>query len=261
MQIGPDTCPGRVTQHLPRQLTVRRAFNLQRLGGIHVAPVGEALIEVRLADPGDARQPLPLLEVDGAWDRNADCHTPHGSDSLRQMEGVYSVFTANRYVKMNTALPSEMLESYPMETAGERRRRKLRELCETHGRETVAARSNVNPYALEQVIKGVLLPRKRDGTRSPRNLGDAAARAIEKAFNLPAGWFDAPEGAAGLDPDSLLVAKVYQRMTTAERARLDRLMAAAMDMPMRDTAVPPREHIGGLSGLGDLEEPKQKKKG
>lgn len=85
---------------------------------------------------------------------------------------------------------SGLLDTSGMETASERRKRKLIELCGKHGLRTVADRAGVNQFALEQVMKGVLLPAKKDGTRSPRNLGDAAARAIERAFDKPEGWFD-----------------------------------------------------------------------
>lgn len=54
----------------------------------------------------------------------------------------------------------------------------------------VAERAGLNPDTLMQVIKGTLLPPRRDGTRSPRSLGNEAARQIEEAFELGVGWFD-----------------------------------------------------------------------
>lgn len=77
-----------------------------------------------------------------------------------------------------------------METNAERRRRKLTDLCKVRGLKDVAARAELNPDSLAQIIKGVLLPAKKDGTRSPRNLGDDAARKIEDAEGLGLGWFD-----------------------------------------------------------------------
>jgi hypothetical protein len=124
----------------------------------------------------------------------------------------------------------------------------------------VAERSHTNPFALDQVIKGVLLPAKNDGTRSPRSLGDAAARSIEKAFDLPEGWFDAPEQAEGLSREAVLVAQAYEKMTPTERMRLDRLMAAALDV-LPETEL---EDRGGMSGFGELDEdlavPQKKKR-
>lgn len=261
-QFRPDVGIGAAAQHLAIQNAACGVFKSERPRRIHVPTASEALVQVRFTDADDRGDPLSFLQVERAVeDGSVACHIPHGSDSLQGPQDSDSGFSANRYVKMLPQPFSELLESYPMETAGERRRRKLRELCEKHGRDEVARRSDVNPFALEQVIKGVLLPPKRDGTRSPRNLGDSAARAIEKAFDLPEGWFDAPEEATGLDRDALEVAQAYQKMTPAEKMRLDRLMAAAMDVPLRQEV--PRD-IGGMSGLGDLHETEHlasKKKG
>ena len=85
-----------------------------------------------------------------------------------------------------------------METRAERRKRKLIALRDQFtargGHVHIADEAGVSAEALDQVIKGVLLPAKKDGTRTPRSLGDTAARAIEQAFNLGRGWFDADEG-------------------------------------------------------------------
>lgn len=77
-----------------------------------------------------------------------------------------------------------------METASERRRRKLVALCDEHDVSVVAERAKLNPDTLMQVIKGVLLPARRDGKRSARSLGNDAAKKIEDAFGLGRGWFD-----------------------------------------------------------------------
>lgn len=78
-----------------------------------------------------------------------------------------------------------------METASDRRKRKLRELSAlVGGVRVIAERASVNEASLDQVIKGVLLPPKKDGSRSPRSLGDSTAHAIEDAFELGRGWFD-----------------------------------------------------------------------
>jgi AraC-like DNA-binding protein len=77
-----------------------------------------------------------------------------------------------------------------METASERRRRKLQKLCDEHTVEVVAERSGLSSASLMQIIKRFTLPRKKDGSRSPRGLGNKAARDIETAFRLGLGWFD-----------------------------------------------------------------------
>ena len=77
-----------------------------------------------------------------------------------------------------------------METASERRRRNLLALCKQFGIDEVASRAGLSRAALDQIIKGVLLPAKRDGSRRTRSLGPVAARAIERAFGKPEGWLD-----------------------------------------------------------------------
>lgn len=87
---------------------------------------------------------------------------------------------------------SSLLERTKMETCSERRKRKLIALvAEKGGLKTLAADCELNYAALDQVIKGVLLPPKKgDGTRSEKALGDDAARAIEAAYKLGRGWMD-----------------------------------------------------------------------
>lgn len=73
--------------------------------------------------------------------------------------------------------------------------RKLQWLAKEHGGpEQIAAAANISAEALDQVLKGVLLPPKRDGSRTPRSLGDKAVEAIEDAFKLGRGWFDTDDG-------------------------------------------------------------------
>ena len=88
--------------------------------------------------------------------------------------------------------PIESSDTFGMETNAERRRRKLVILStQKGGLANIAARADLNPDTLEQVVKGTLLPPKKgSGERSPRSLGDSAARAIEAALDLERGWFD-----------------------------------------------------------------------
>lgn len=79
-----------------------------------------------------------------------------------------------------------------METKDTRRRRKLELLIAgtPGGMDAIATAAQINPAYLSQIVKGVLLPPKKDGSRSPRALGDAAAEKIEDAYHLGRGWFD-----------------------------------------------------------------------
>ncbi|MBA3590362.1 hypothetical protein [Methylibium sp.] len=80
-----------------------------------------------------------------------------------------------------------------METGDQRRKRKLADLCAEHGLAEVASKAGASIAYLDQILKGRLLPAKKDGSRSPRSLGDAVARTIEERFGLGLGWFDADE--------------------------------------------------------------------
>lgn len=79
-----------------------------------------------------------------------------------------------------------------METKDARRRRKLKQLEEATvgGLESIAVASGRNPAYLKQIINGTLLPPKKDGSRSPRALGDDVAEKIEDTLHLGRGWFD-----------------------------------------------------------------------
>jgi hypothetical protein len=77
-----------------------------------------------------------------------------------------------------------------METNSERRLRKLKMLCETHGAADVAEKALLSLDYLKQILAGVKLPAKGDNSRSERALGDTSARAIEDAYGLGRGWFD-----------------------------------------------------------------------
>jgi hypothetical protein len=77
-----------------------------------------------------------------------------------------------------------------METAEERRKRKLRTLCDLHGTDKVSQRAGVAEAYIKQILAGTLLPPKSDGTRSPRHVGTDMARSIEAGFGLERGWMD-----------------------------------------------------------------------
>jgi len=85
--------------------------------------------------------------------------------------------------------------------------------------------------------------------------GDNAARRLTEKLGLPMRYFDQPPDAP-LSSDALQVAVAYEKMTPAEKMRLDRLMAAAMDVPLQQQEVP--HDMGGMSGLGPLDETPKK---
>lgn len=79
----------------------------------------------------------------------------------------------------------------PMETVKQRRLRKLRALCDKHGRETVSSVSGVSDDYLRQILCQFVMPSMRkDRKRQPRNVGDKIARQIEEKMGLGVGWFD-----------------------------------------------------------------------
>lgn len=80
-----------------------------------------------------------------------------------------------------------------MDTNAEIRRRRLAELCADNGGvRVVAEAAGMNWQSLDQILKKVLLPAKADGSRTPRTLGDDAARKLEEVYGLGRGWFDWP---------------------------------------------------------------------
>ena len=110
-----------------------------------------------------------------------ESHESDCSESLRDAQAI-------RYV----GVCASVANNPSMETCPERRRRKLGELCPTFGGlAVIAEKALLNPVYLDQILKGTLLPPKKgDGTRTPRTLGDSAARAIEGALGLERGWLD-----------------------------------------------------------------------
>lgn len=100
-----------------------------------------------------------------------------------------------------------------METKSDRRLRKLQELCNTYTLAKVAERSKISPVYIDQILKRRLLPAKADGSRSPRNLGDAKAHAIEDAFTLGRGWFDSDADDIPMTPDELKLLAHYRELS------------------------------------------------
>lgn len=143
-----------------------------------------------------------------------------------------------------------------METKDARRRRKLQLVVSgvSGGLEAIAVRSEISPEYLKQVIKGVLLPRKKDGTRSPRSLGDAAAERIEDAFDLGRGWFDSDRPLPELEPLKLADRSArpypskdwpFTEFTQEEFAQLDsqqKGLVESMILQFIKTREPPTKH-------------------
>ena len=103
-----------------------------------------------------------------------------------------------------------------MEPNNTLRQRKLKALALKYkaqgGLTHIAAMIEANPASLDQVVKGVLLKPKADGTRTPKSLGHATARKIEAAFGLGEGWFDSPEESAQLAPDAWAIAESFDAL-------------------------------------------------
>lgn len=136
-------------------------------------------------------------------DVGAELHAVHLSDSLQGLQAI-RLFDAAGAASHNPK----------METNAERRRRKLTELCTTYGSlGAVAEKSLLNTVYLDQIIKGALLPPKRgDGSRTPRTLGDSAARAIEVALSLERGWFDNDHTDIDMSPRELQMIGYFREL-------------------------------------------------
>jgi len=109
-----------------------------------------------------------------------------------------------------------------MDTNDEVRRRRLARLCREvdGGLPAIAAEAGLSAAALDQILKKVLLPEKEDGTRTPKALGDGAARKIEAAYALQDGWLDWPFEA--VDYQS------YARLTDLDRGVVQAYMMGAI---------------------------------
>lgn len=110
-----------------------------------------------------------------------------------------------------------------MDTNDEIRLQRLRQLCrETEGGvRAVAKRAKVkNWQTLDQIIKRVELPTKKDGSTSKRNLGTWLARQIEAELGLGEGWFDWPF--EGVD------FKQWKALNTVQRAHVEGRLSEAI---------------------------------
>lgn len=168
-EFGPDALPRLLTEHLPGDNPIGLHFNAPCFSGVHVTSTSQALIEVLLMHASFYSE-APALPRGEFY-----IHTPYLSDSLAYGQAFRTKRTAR---------------NRGMETNAERRRRKLAELCATRGLKSVAERSGLSAASLDQIIKKVLLPPKKDGSRTARSLGDEAARKIEDAEGLGRGWLD-----------------------------------------------------------------------
>jgi SOS-response transcriptional repressor LexA len=188
-EFGPDSLPRLLTEHLPGDNSIGLHFNATCFSGVHVTSTSQALIEVLLMHASFYSE-APALPRGDFY-----VHTPYLSDSLAYGQAFRTKPTAR---------------NVSMETNAERRRRKLADLCATHGLKAVAERSGLSAPSLDQIIKKVLLPPKKDGSRTARSLGDDAARRIEDAEGLGRGWFDVADQprAVNVAPASMGAARV-----------------------------------------------------
>lgn len=143
----------------------------------------------------------------------SDVDMIHHSDSLGSLQAI-------RFC----AATSDPIEPAPMETNDERRKRKLRQLAALHGLDALADAAGLKgSESLDQILKGVKLPPKADGTRSERSLGDESARKIELALGLERGWFDEDW------PFPLVDQARWARCTSEQRGYVQGALTRALD--------------------------------
>ena len=227
-QFGPDEVP-RFLAYVPAaNFSPCCLLHTGGLGRSHLAPAGQALVQVGLDDARHCGEAAALGD-------GVKCsHASNSSESLTTTQAIRSF-----------NLHSELLENHIMETATERRLRKLQELAAVSGGiHAIAAAAGVSAASLDQIIKGTRLPKKADGTRSARSLGDAAARAIEDAYKLGRGWFDAADAGKQSPPTvaapgrSLLDAAhiIAQCMLTADPITRELVARILPDLALRPDA-------------------------
>lgn len=158
-------------------------------------------------------QSCPTRQAEHVRPVSVFCASPHLSDSLRLAQA------------FRTSYSDSVALQGGVETISDRRRRKLEALAQAHrakgGLAYIAETADVSVASLDQIIKGVLLPPKADGTRSPRSLGSATARQIEAAMKLGDGWFDAPDDASTLAPDALAIAEAFDALPMDSEGALE----------------------------------------
>lgn len=246
-QIRPDQMPGLLTQCPAPQRPASNGLATHGLRGIHVPSAGQALVEVLLVDVSEGRKAASLRRCDFC------AHALHGSDSLENVQAIS--YGVNRVV-----FPSEALDNAGVETNNERRLRKLIEVCAAHGGHVAVAKAaKLNPATLDQILKKVPLPPKKgDGSRSERALGDPAARAIEEAYGLGRGWFDNDGDNIDMNPKELQLLGLFReldpvlqgviienvREAVEQRARMaERMRESVREKPGGGIKPPDREQL------------------
>lgn len=135
-----------------------------------------------------------------------------------------------------------------METISERRTRKLVALAETKGGVAVIASDcGLSAAALDQIVKGTLLPTKKDGTRSKKALGNDAARAIEDRYGLGRGWFDAADEEMGESPAEPEAQLLTALRVIAEAIRPTSTIVRDALVPTFSNLVRSPEEVGTIS--------------
>jgi len=216
-EFGPDQVPRFLAKSPAFQCALGGCFAAPSFYRTHVSAPCQALIQVLFVDAGQGSQSASL----GSGDFSA--HTPHLSESLVDVQAI-------RYVNTKGELSSGQLDNALVETSNERRLRKLKVLCAAHGLVQVAEKAGLKPVYLEQIIKGVLLPPKKgDGSRSERALGDSAARAIEGAYDLGRGWFDNDGEEAVMSPDEMLLVGFFRKLDPETQAVMVEHMQTAVE--------------------------------
>ncbi len=200
-QIWPYQQPRLLAEVLSAKLPASHVFAAPCLSRPHVTTTGEALVQVLLVHAGKLGEAAPFRRGDFC------CHAPDGSDSLESRQAI-------RYESKGAVSTSGSLDNAGVETNNERRLRKLIQVCAAHGGHVaVATQAGLNPATLDQILKKVPLPPKKgDGSRSERALGDPAARAIEEAYKLGRGWFDNDGDAIKMSPKEMQLIGLFREL-------------------------------------------------
>jgi transcriptional regulator with XRE-family HTH domain len=141
--------------------------------------------------------------------------------------------------------------SPPLKTASETRRERLASLISQHG--SIAELNDAVGLArtdprLSQIRNGNL----RSGRQSGRYLmGNAQARQIERALNLPIGWMDTPDASESAASQPVIVATAVDGLS-AEALSLARLFD---QIPRTATVLRAQAQIGCYKVILDLIQP------
>lgn len=129
---------------------------------------------------------------------------------------------------------SVLLSNQGVKTIHEIRRDNLLEAIRLAGTQVaLAERSGLSSAYMSQVARGL----KDSKTGRPRTVGDDAARAIEKALDLPTGWMDNDRERIALSREAVEFGRYWDTLDADDRRKLVEIAGTVTGRPAPTMAV------------------------